>query len=141
MSGRGPGGIGGAGVVGVTGACHLFQLPAPFQHSIVSGFSHEDGRPHVAFHQTNCGGCHGFIAFPHTLPASDISILSVGGEEQTIWTASAEETAEIQRRRRGGQSGHLWKAYEVRWEILTVLKHSAVTIILNELVYMALSIL
>lgn len=36
----------------------------------------------------------------------------------------------------GGANWASWKADEVRWEIFTVLKHSAVTIILNEPVYM-----
>lgn len=81
--------VGGGGVV--MGACRLFQLPTPFQHSIVSPFPHEDGRPHVTFHQINCGRCHGFIAFPHTLPVSFISALCGGSEERTIWTASSAE--------------------------------------------------
>lgn len=88
-------GAGGGPVVvvvgGLKGACRLFQLPASFQHSIVSLLPHEDGRPHVTFHQINCGGCHGVIAFPRTLPVSFISALSGGSEERAIWTASAAE--------------------------------------------------
>lgn len=95
MSRRGPGG-------GLKGACRLFQLPASFQHSIVSPFPHEDGRPHVTFHQINCGGCHGVIAFPHTLPVSFSSLLSGGSEEQAIWTASVV-AAEF----RGGRRANL----------------------------------
>lgn len=76
------------GGVCLTSACHLVQLPAPFQHSIVCPFSLKDGRPHVAFHQTACSRCHGFIAFPHTLSASFISVRSGSSEEQTIWMAS-----------------------------------------------------
>lgn len=78
-------------VGGLTGACCLFELPAPFQHSIVSPFSLEDGGPHVAFHQSDCGWCHGFIAFPHTLSSSFISILSGSSEQQTIWMQSSAE--------------------------------------------------